>query len=412
MRANGQRRLAAAGAPAPALPAVPRAAVPTVTYVLFVVMAGGTLPTPVYALYAQRLHLSPPVVALVFAAYAVGIVAALLLFGGLSDKIGRRATLVPALVVAAASSVVFIALPTLPGLFAGRLLSGVSVGLTTGAATAYLRELHPSPPRAALVASVTNMAGLGSGALLSGVLVEYAPSPEVLPYTVLIALLLPGAALALLPERAAARGGGIRPQRIGVPPAVRRPFTAAAVAVFASFALLGLLAALAGNFLVEGLHNHSRLAVGLVAFSAFGSAGAAQLLAVRVTPRAGLVAGMTAVPVGLALIVAGLSAASLPAFLCGSVLGGAGAGTSFKSGLALVTSQAAPDRVSELVSGYFVAAYLGLTVPVVGVAVLLAEGTLMTAAGVFAGVVTVLCLGSIGVTAALGNRTPTRRTPP
>ncbi|MEH6379734.1 MFS transporter, partial [Streptomyces sp. KLMMK] len=179
-----------------------------------------------------------------------------------------------------------------------------------------------------------------------------------------------------------------------------------------SFALLGLLAALAGNFLVEGLHNHSHLAVGLVAFSAFGSAGAAQLLAVRVPPRAGLVAGMTAVPVGLALIVAGLSAASLPAFLCGSVLGGAGAGTSFKSGLALVTSRATPDRVSELVSGYFVAAYLGLTVPVVGVAVLLAEGTLMTAAGVFAGVVTVLCLGSIGVTAALGNRTPTRRTPP
>ncbi|WP_058042501.1 MFS transporter [Streptomyces roseifaciens] len=412
MRANGQRRLAAAGAPAPALPAVPRTAVPTVTYVLFVVMAGGTLPTPVYALYVQRLHLSPPVVALVFAAYAVGIVAALLLFGGLSDKIGRRATLVPALVVAAASSVVFIALPTLPGLFAGRLLSGVSVGLTTGAATAYLRELHPSPPRAALIASVTNMAGLGSGALLSGVLVEYAPSPEVLPYTVLIVLLLPGAALVLLPERVVARGGGIRPQRIGVPPAVRRPFAAAAVAVFASFALLGLLAALAGNFLVQGLHNHSHLAVGLVAFSAFGSAGAAQLLAGRMTPRAGLVAGMTAVPLGLALIVTGLSAASLPVFLCGSVLGGAGAGTSFKSGLALVTSQAAPDRVSELVSGYFVAAYLGLTVPVVGVAVLLAEGTLMTAAGVFAGVVTVLCLGSIGVTAALGNRTSTRRTPP
>ncbi|MFF7729513.1 MFS transporter [Streptomyces sp. NPDC008001] len=405
-RRTGQRRPGTAGAPVPAVPGIPRAAVPAVTYVLFAVMTGGTVPTPVYALYAQRLHLSPPVVALVFAAYAVGILAALLLFGGLSDKTGRRATLVPALVVGAASSVVFIAFPTLPGLFAGRLLSGISVGLTTGAATAYLRELHPSPPRAALIASVTNMAGLGSGALLSGVLVEYAPSPTVLPYAVLIVLLLPGLAVWALPERAVARGGGIRPQRIGVPPDVRRPFAAAAVAVFASFALLGLLAALAGNFLVQGLHNHSHLAVGLVAFSAFGSAGAAQLLAVRLAPRTGLVVGMTAVPLGLALIVTGLSAASLPVFLCGSLLGGAGAGTSFKSGLALVTAQASPDRVSELVSGFFVAAYLGLTVPVVGVAVLLAQGTLMTAAGVFAGVITVLCLASIGVTTALGNRTP------
>ncbi|MGW1077418.1 MFS transporter [Streptomyces sp. NPDC002537] len=392
-------------APAPAAPrpaAVPRAAVPAVTYALFAVMAGGTVPTPVYAVYAQRLHLSPPVVALVFAAYAVGILVALLLFGGLSDQIGRRATLAPALLVAGVSCGVFLAFPTLPGLFAGRVLSGVSVGLTTGAATAYLGELHPDRPRAALIASVTNMAGLGGGSLLSGLLVEYAPSPTVVPYAVLAALLLPGAALAVLPEPVAPRGGRVRPQRLSVPAAARRTFAAAAVAVFASFALLGLLASLAGNFLVQGLHDHSHLAVGLVAFSAFGSAGAAQLLAVRLPPRTGLTAGMAAVPLGLALLVAGLSAASLPLFLCGSVLGGAGAGTSFKSGLALVAAQAPPGRMSELVSSYFVAAYLGLTLPVVGVAVLLAEGTLMTAACVFAGVVTALCAASVAVTRAAG----------
>ncbi|MEV6673105.1 MFS transporter [Streptomyces sp. NPDC051162] len=414
MSAVSRHGQAATGsAPATAVPTLPgpsRTAVPVVTYVLFVVMAGGTIPTPVYALYAQRLHLSPPVVALVFAAYAGGILVSLLLFGGLSDQIGRRATLAPALLVAAVSGVVFIVFPTLPGLFAGRVLSGISVGLTTGAATAYLAELHPDRPRAALIASVTNMAGLGCGSLLSGLLVEYAPSPTVLPYAVLTALLLPGLALARLPEPVAPRGGGIRPQRLGVPAAARRSFAAAAVAVFASFALLGLLASLAGNFLVQGLHDHSHLAVGLVAFSAFGSAGAAQLFAVRLPPRTGLTVGMAGVPLGLALIVAGLSAASLPLFLCGSVLGGAGAGTSFKSGLALVASQAPPGRVSELVSSYFVAAYLGLTLPVVGVAVLLSHGSLMTAAGIFAGVVTVLCVASVTVTAAVASRAahPTR----
>ncbi|RLV10255.1 MFS transporter [Streptomyces griseocarneus] len=381
-----------------------RAAVPVVTYVLFVVMAGGTVPTPVYAVYAQRLALSPPVVALVFAAYAVGILVSLLLFGGLSDQIGRRATLVPALGVAVVSSVVFLAFPTLPGLFTARVLSGVSVGLTTGAATAYLGELHPDRPRAALIASVTNMAGLGCGSLLSGLLVEYVPSPTVVPYAVLIALLLPGLAVVALPEPVPPRGGRVRPQRLSVPTTARPVFAAAAVAVFASFALLGLLASLAGNFLVQGLHDHSRLAVGLVAFSAFASAGAAQLLAVRLGPRTGLAVGMAAVPLGLALLLAGLSAASLPLFLCGSVLGGAGAGTSFRSGLASVAALAPPDRVSELVSGYFVAAYLGLTLPVVGVAVLLAHGTLMTAAGVFAGVVTALCVASVTVTATVGAR--------
>ncbi|GAA0488046.1 MFS transporter [Streptomyces sp. NPDC046215] len=408
MRAFVQRKAAPAGGPAsgPGAARAPHAAVPVVTYVLWVVMADGTVPTPVYSLYAQRLHLSPPVVALVFAAYAVGIVAALLVFGGLSDRIGRRATLAPALAVAALSGAVFMTCENLPGLFAGRLLCGVSVGLTTGAATAYLGELHPDRPRAALIASVTNMAGLGSGSLLSGVLVAYAPSPTVLPYAVVTALLLPGLALAVLPETVAARKGRVRPQRLSVPPAARAPFAAAAVAVFASFALLGLLASLSGNFLVQGLHNHSHLAVGLVVFSAFGAAGAAQLFAVRLPPRTGLTAGMAGVPLGLALIVTGLSTTSLAVFLCGSLVGGAGAGTSFKSGLALVTAHAAPGRVSELVSSYFVAAYLGLTLPVIGVAVLLANGTLMTAACVFAGVVTVLCLAGIAVTAA-GTRTAT-----
>ncbi|MFG2139931.1 MFS transporter [Streptomyces sp. NPDC048650] len=378
----------------------PRAAAAwTVTYIVFTLLLGGTVPTPMYSLYAQRLDLSPVTVSAVFAAFAVGALSALVLFGSLSDQIGRRATIAPALCLAVCSCVVFALSPTLPGIVVGRVLCGLSVGLANGAATAYLGELLGDRGRAALTSSVANMMGLGVGALLSGALVQYGPGPLSTSYLVLGVLLLPGFTLLLLPETVRRDGKRrIRPQRLGVPADMRSVFTAMAVAVFGSFALLGLLAALAGKFLVTGLHNTSHMMVGVVAFSAFGSGGAAQLLGARLAPRVGSVAGMVAVPAGLALFVAALPAASLTLFLTGSVIGGAGSGLAFRAGLALVSSQAPPARVGQVVSSYFAAAYLGLTLPVLGIGVMVTEMPMLTAAVVFAVIISLLAALSITVT--------------
>lgn len=399
-------RLSAAGDPASSSPPGSdgtarrrRIAAWATTYLLFVLLMGGTVPTPIYALYGQRLGLSSLTVSGVFSCYAVGTLSSLLLFGGVSDRIGRRATLAPALGLALASCLVFALSPTLPGIVIGRLLCGLAVGLATGAATAYLGELLGDRSRAALTTSVTNMAGLGVGPLLSGVLVQYGPDRLVTSYLVWGALLLPGAVLAVLPETVRRTGRSVpRQRRLGVPAQTRPVFAAAAVAVFSSFALLGLLAALAGKFLAGGLHETSHLLAGVAAFCAFGPAAVTQLFAARLTPRAGAVTGMVAVPAGLGLIVAALPATSLALFLAGSVIGGAGSGLAFRAGLALVTSQAPADRVGQVVSSYFVAAYLGLTVPVVGVGLLVTEMTLLHAAVVFAVVTTLLAAVSVATT--------------
>ncbi|MGW2489861.1 MFS transporter [Streptomyces sp. NPDC001606] len=394
-------RLHMPAASTPARPERRTAAVRTVTYIVFTLLLGGTVPTPMYSLYAQRLALTPVVVSAVFAAFAVGALCALMLFGSLSDQIGRRATIVPAVCLALASCAVFAGFHTLPGIIAGRLLTGLSVGLANGAATAYLGELFQDRGRAALTSSVANMLGLGTGALLSGVLVQYVSAPLTLSYLVLGALLLPGLGLLLMPETVRREGPArFRPQRLGVPAQMRTVFTAMAVAVFGSFALLGLLAALAGKFLVSGLHITSHLMVGVVAFCAFGSAAAAQLVGARLAPRVGSVAGMVAVPVGLGLFVAALPASSLALFLVGSVIGGAGSGLAFRAGLAMVSHQAPPDRVGQVVSSYFASAYLGLTVPVLGIGVMVMELPLLTSALVFAVIISLLAALSITVTVA------------
>jgi predicted MFS family arabinose efflux permease len=93
--------------------------------------------------------------------------------------------------------------------------------------------------------------------------------------------------------------------------------------------------------------------------------------------RAALI-GLTALPVGAALVVVAVSAGSLVLFLAGAVVGGAGIGLAFQSALSRVAQLARDDDRGAVTSTFFVAAYLGITVPVVGV------GELATATGLAA----------------------------
>ena len=110
-------------------------------YLLIVVMMAGTLPTPLYSLYAQQLGLSPLWITMVFAMYALAILAALLLFGRLSDSLGRLPVIAISLGLTLLCLLTFIFRPTLSGLFVARAFSGLAVGLLVGTTTAYLAEL-------------------------------------------------------------------------------------------------------------------------------------------------------------------------------------------------------------------------------------------------------------------------------
>ena len=81
----------------------------TVALAFLVVMAVGALPTPLYVLYERRDHFSGLIVTVIFAAYAVGVVASLFLAGHVSDWFGRRPVLVSAILFNAVSAAVFAA---------------------------------------------------------------------------------------------------------------------------------------------------------------------------------------------------------------------------------------------------------------------------------------------------------------
>src|SRR3954449_3641011 len=166
-----------------------------VVFAFVAVMAFSTVPTPLYTLYQARDGFSTFVITVIFAAYAVGVIVALFFAGHVSDWVGRRRALVPAVLLSVAGAIVFLVWRELPGLLVGRVLSGLSVGVVTAAATAYLAELHlverpgASPARAQLLATSANLGGLGLGPLVAGLLAQSVGAPLTVPFVVFVVVL-------------------------------------------------------------------------------------------------------------------------------------------------------------------------------------------------------------------------------
>jgi MFS family permease len=235
------------------------------------VSAFSTAPSSLYGLYAERDHLSSFTITIVYAVYAVGIVVSLLLAGHISDWYGRRVVLVPALVVGATASAIFVFWKSFPGLLVGRVLTGVAIGVTVATATAYLTDLDAEPKsagsrRASAVAVIANLGGLALGPLIAGLLAHFASGALTLPYIVFFcAIVASTAGVYLTPEGHPARHPLPRyaPQRLKIPASGRGAFVASITGAFTGFAVSGLFVALTGTFLAELVHDSSPDLIGL-----------------------------------------------------------------------------------------------------------------------------------------------------
>jgi MFS family permease len=367
-----------------------------VAYAFAVTMAFSAVPTPLYVLYQARDGFGSFTLTLIFAAYAVGVALSLLLAGHLSDWAGRRRMLAVAIAVNLASGVLFLTWPTVPGLLVARFVSGVSIGLLTATATAHLTELHRtasggagagsgasggssasggsggSGGMASVVSTAANLGGIGLGPLLAGLLAQYAPNPLHLSYFVAEGLMLAGLlGLALVPEtvtRPEPRPA-YRPQRVSVPRASRPAFWAAGATGAVVFSVFGLFTSLAPSFLAGTLHERSHALAGVTAFAVFGAAALSQILLARMPLRRLLGFGIALLVVGLAGVTVAVWVASLALLLVGGVIAGAGAGATFKGAVATVISIAPEQARGEALAGLFLAAYLGLAVPVIGLGI-------------------------------------------
>lgn len=147
--------------------------------------------TPLYVLWQWDFGFSKGTMTVVFTFHIVGLLVSLLVSGVASDRLGRKAVLIPALILVAAACLIFATAPNVIALMIARLLTGIAVGAAVSAGMAAVTDVA-GPERkhlGALFASTAMVLGAGVGPLLSGVLSETAPAPTVTVFLVEIGLL-------------------------------------------------------------------------------------------------------------------------------------------------------------------------------------------------------------------------------
>ena len=370
----------------------PGFALVAVTSAFSAMLLSANLATPLYAVWAKQFGFSTVVLALIFAVYALVLIPALLLFGQLSDALGRRVVIGLGLGLAVVALVFFALATGVAWLFAARAVLGVAQGMLSGAATAALAELVPGGQqrRAALLATLSQAGGSAAGVLLGGVLAQWAPAPEVTPFVAgVIVCVLAAAALWFVPETAERQSGGLRVRRPHVPREIRGAFiriglTGAAVWAVAGGLFLAVMPSYAGKLV---LHTQNLALLALVSALVLVTSCAAQFITRRGAPPAqAQAAGLVLLAAGLLALVLAAPAQSAALLVIGVILAGAGHGVAVLAAQDDLTRIAPGGQRAEVSAAFYVCVYLGVAVPVIGIGVLAVVTTLFTAVATFAAV--------------------------
>jgi len=361
----------------------------------FVLMAFGTAPTALWPLFEAHDGFGTTVVTIAFAAMVVGAASSFMAFGHLSDRLGRRRIIVPALLVGLAGIIIITAWQSLPGLLVGRFVNGIGVGLMASTATAYLSDLyyeaHPDrrgSARPALIATAANLGGLAIGPALAGLLAQFAPAPLVTPFVVLGAGMLVFAILSWMsPETVdRERRSTERASRIAFQPRQGRIFIIGAASGLIAFAVFGLFSAVGAIVTGQVLGLHAPLMAAASPFAVFASSAILQLALGARSLRFVITLGSILLAVGLVLTTVTLFVPTLWMFLVGAVLAGGGGGLFFKAGLTITVMSAVQRSRAGVLALFFAIVYLGMGIPAVLFSILVAGVGLPVAMIAFSGV--------------------------
>ncbi|MGW2791741.1 MFS transporter [Streptomyces sp. NPDC001251] len=362
--------------------------------------------TPLYVLWQRDIGFSKGTLTVIFAFYIVGLLGSLLVSGVVSDRIGRKPVLLPALGLAVAACVIFATASSVPALIVARLFTGIAVGAVVSAGMAAVTDVAGQARKrlAALLASCAMVFGAGLGPLLAGVLSETLPGPTVTVFVVEI-VLLATAILAVLrmPVRrpvAPPKGAWVRvpgvPRGNGIQLAL-------GIAVFAPGITATSFVLSLGPSLLSGLlGTTSRVVAGAMAFAMFLAATGVQFAVQKLRRRVILITGAVSTTLSMATLAIAVHTSSVPVLIASALLAGAGQGMGQLGGLSLLNSTVPPQRLAEAnaalnVGGYILAGILPVSAGYLSDAVGLTNG-----ATVFAGVL--MGLAVIGAAVVVGTR--------
>lgn len=304
--------------------------------------------------------------------YALGLLPSLLAGGSLLDRIGARKVVLTGGAIAALGNVILSFWHGEIGLFGGRFIVGLGVGLVTSAGTVWAGKLRPAG--GITLAGIFLTLGFASGPIVSGVLVYVLSTGAALPVsfavsaivsliTVLLALLSGNVAEKPSQNHLTSAAPAQSADKSSQQSIVRALSAALPMAIWvfscSTTVFVVLSVRVADSFIDR------TLLPGFAAFLSYGAGLGVQMLGRRFGwgPRAGISAALLAA-VGMVLAGAGGGTPPLWLFIIACLFLGAAYGLCLQQGL-IDIENLAPSRVHGTVTGtFYVFAYLGFGLPV------------------------------------------------
>ncbi|MGW4488338.1 MFS transporter [Amycolatopsis sp. NPDC004368] len=348
----------------------PRASFVAIAFVLVALFTAAAAPSPLLVVYQAQWGFAPWLLTLAFAIYALALLLALLVFGSLSDHLGRKPVITAGLLVQIAAMTVFLLAPGIEVVITARILQGLAAGLATGALAAALTDLAPEPNKklGGVVSSLAPMVGLAFGALATGALIQGTAHASTIVFAVLDGLFVAALVVVTLTrESVTRRPGALRSlvPRVSVPPAARGEFGAGIPVIVGAWALTGFYLALAAAVLRDVFRIQGGLVDGAAVTVGFALAAVSVVVLRRYSARTAVIIGPAALAVGMLLTVFALADRSLALFFLGDVVGGLGIGAAFAGSIELIVPHARAHERGELFAAIYVVSYLSLGVPAI-----------------------------------------------
>tara|TARA_R110002012_G_scaffold7252_2_gene34270 strand:+ start:807 stop:1964 length:1158 start_codon:yes stop_codon:yes gene_type:complete len=340
-------------------------------FALCTITTAVNLQAPLYDALAARDGLGVGATTIAFACYVVGIVPVLLGLNGLVDRVGRKPLIVTALLFCCLATAITLMMPGLVALGLARFLLGISTGLTSAVAPAYMQMLLGGRDSRVATTYVTasTALGFGLGAAVTSLFIMHTPSvsPASLWLYLLVALLAL-AVVATLKDRAP------NPTKSAMLrlPSYPKGALAYGLAILLAWATVGLVIAI----LPSALSQHGLSAwSGFTTFAICSGGVLFQAWARRLAPKRATQWGLVVLPIGYALIAWGTVQGYLTAVLMGTLVASSACyGFIYLGGLSGVLALAdasVSQQATQASAGYFLMAYLGFSIPVITTGVLI-----------------------------------------
>ncbi|MEV4266634.1 MFS transporter [Kribbella sp. NPDC049584] len=376
-------------------------------------------PTMIYPLYQADWGLSSTTVAWIFAAYPIALIPVLVVFGDLSDHIGRRAAILLGLAAELVGVLLFVLARDVTWLLVGRAFMGLGVGLSLSPASVAMVEFSAAgaEQRAGAIGTAVSAFGIALAMLVGGGLSEYAPYPLRLTFVVLAVAIAVVAVVALgLPRHTRNETSARwRVRAIVIPRGNRWIFAAGSIAFASSFVLGSLVLPLGAKIAHQLAGSDNALVTGAL-LSVFAlSIAVTALLAKRLDTWTTVILGAVLSAGAVWLFVLTGTTHSLVVFFLASACAGIGYSFDFAGGLTILNRYAAPHHRASMVSGGYLVGYTSQSIgaPALG-AVVTANGLmpgLLTGAITFSVVFGISLVGSLAVSTSLRKAPSQKRIP-